>query len=131
MRITESRIRRIIREEAQRILNEGTDEDKVRRSLSVIQGILSDYGRYEQIPNIDDELAAAMNSASADKVDLIYERFNELRKITLELVKKLKTAQAVLLAGEPGDISESYTHPGDHQLRRRRSRRHAHPQRGR
>ena len=100
MRITESGIRRIIREEAQRVLNEGTDEDKVQDSLSVIQDALNLYGRAERIPNIDNELADAIRGAADE--DLIYERFNEIRGIALTLVTKLKSAQAVLLAEEPG-----------------------------
>jgi len=60
MRTTESRIRWIIREEAHRILNEGTDEDKVRRSLSVVQNALRNYGKPANIPNIDGDRADAI-----------------------------------------------------------------------
>lgn len=102
MRTTESRIRWIIREEAHRILNEGTDEDKVRRSLSVVQNALRNYGAPANIPNIDGDLADAIEGAA--DADLVYERFNEIRGVALFLVGKLKSARAVLLAEERGDI---------------------------
>lgn len=102
MRTTESRIRWIIREEAHRILNEGADEDKVRRSLSVVQNALRNYGAPANIPNIDGDLADAIEGAA--DADLVYERFNEIRGVALFLVGKLRSAQAVLLAEERGDI---------------------------
>jgi len=45
-----------------------------------------------------------LDRLSAADADLVYERFNEIRGVALFLVGKLRSAQAVLLAEERGDI---------------------------